>query len=210
MKRICLFTGISAPLLYAFTVILGGILWSDYNHFSDAISELTATEAPYRLPLNILFSISLVLATLFAVTAFLFVGRFGNRLLKAGMTILIAITVLSFLWAFFPMDPRGEEITVRGMVHLILAGIVSPMTIISPILVGLGFRKIQVFRGYAVYSLISATLILVTGLMAVLSVQSNVAYLGLFERLTIGSYQQWMGISALVFYRQWGKNLESI
>ncbi len=203
MKRVCLVAGISAPLLYVFTVILGGILWPGYSHFSEAISELTVRGAPHRLPLNILFSISLILATLFAITAFLFVRQFGNRLLRAGMVILITITVLSFLWAFFPMDPRGAEATSRGIVHLILAGVVSPLTIISPTLVGVGLRKTEEFRDYTIYSLVSAALILATGLTAVLSIQYGDAYVGLFERLTIGSYQQWMGISALVFFRRW-------
>ncbi len=203
MKKMCLIAGVSSPVMYAFTVILGGILWPGYSHLSDAISELTATGAPFRFSLNVLFSASLILGAFFAVIAFRFVKRFRIRLVRTGMGILVLITILSFLWAFFPMDPREAEATFRGIVHLILAGVVSPLTIISPTLVGLGLRKIEEFRAYAIYSLVSAAFILATGLTAVLSIQYGDAYVGLFERLTIGSYQQWMGISALVFYHRW-------
>lgn len=200
MKRTYLLSGVAAPLVYAFTVILGGALWRDYSHISQAISELTAAGAPFRLPLNILFSISLVLAAVFALAAYHYVSRYNIRLLKASMGILLTITVLSFLWAFFPMDPRGAEATVQGIIHLVLAGIVSPLTIICPILVGLGFRKIEGFKGYAAYSLLSAALILATGALAALSTQNDAAYLGVYARLTIGSYQQWFLCSALIFY----------
>ena len=47
MKRAYLLSGVASPLIYAFTVILGGVLWHDYSHASQAISELTAAGAPF-------------------------------------------------------------------------------------------------------------------------------------------------------------------
>jgi len=204
LNTVYLLTGIAAPLIYAFTVILGGILWRDYSHVSQAISELTATDAPYRLPLNILFSISGILAALFAGSAYFYVKKFKSALLQAAMGIFLIITILSFLWAFFPMDPRGAEATVQGVIHLVLAGIVSPLTILCPILVGFGFRKIEGFEAYSMYSLISAAVILVTGVLAVISANYEAVYLGVYTRLTIGSYQLWVALSAMMLYA-WGK-----
>ena len=201
MKKIYLATGIAAAALYAFTVVLGGLLAQDYNHATQAISELTALGAPFRLPLNLLFSLSLIMAAVFSLSAFHYVRQFNSKLLKTGMGILFAISVLSMLWAFFPMDPRGAEASVRGIIHLALAGVVSPLTIVCPILVGLGFRKVEKFKGYAFYSLVSGLLIMITGIVTVVSTQYDAAYLGIYERLTIGSYQQWMAVSALVFIR---------
>ena len=203
MKRSYLITGIASPAVYAFTVFLGGVLWQDYSHVNQAISELTATGAPFRLTLNILFTISLILAVIFAVNALRFVRQFNKKVLTAGMGALLTVTTLSLLWAFFPMDPHGAEPTTAGIIHLVLAGIVSPLTIISPVLVWVGFRKIADFQGYAVYSLLSAILIFVTGILTVFSAQSGATFFGVYERLTIGSYQQWMAGSALFFYLRW-------
>jgi len=47
VKRAYLLSGVASPLIYAFTVILGGVLWHDYSHASQAISELTAAGAPF-------------------------------------------------------------------------------------------------------------------------------------------------------------------
>ncbi len=201
MKRIYLLSGVVSPFLYTFTVILGGLLWHDYSHTSQAISELTAAGAPFRLTLNILFSISLLLACCFAITSLQYIKQYNNRSLNISMWILFTISILSLLWAFFPMDPRGADTTIQGVVHLILAGIVSPLTIICPVLVGLGFRKINKFKGYTIYCLISAAIILVTGVIAALSTQNESAYMGIYARLTIGSYQQWLAVTALFFYR---------
>ena len=200
MKRVHLLFGVVSPILYAFTVILGGVLSDDYNHASQAISELTAAGAPFRLTLNILFSVSLLLAAYFAITSLQYIKQFNIRLLNISMWILLVISVLSLLWAFFPMDPRGADTTIQGVIHLILAGIVSPLTIICPMLVGLGFRKINRFKGYSIYCLATAAIILVTGVIAALSAQNESVYMGIFTRLTIGSYQQWLAITAMFFY----------
>ena len=207
MKKLYLATGIVAPVIYVFTVVLGGFLSQDYYHTTQAISELTALGAPFRLPLNLLFSLSLIVAAVFALTAFHYVRVFDSKLLRIGMGILLAISILSMLWAFIPMDPRGAETSLQGIMHLALAGIISPLTILCPILVGLGFRKVEKSKGYAFYSIVSGVLIMVTGILAVVSTQYHAAYLGIYERLTIGSYQQWMAVSAMFFVHQYKKGI---
>ena len=200
MKDRMLLLGVASPVLYALTVILGGALWAEYDHIRQAISELTAAGAPHQLPLNILFSIALICAGVFAGAAIRYVGRFRQRLLSGGMYILLIITVLSFVWAFFPMDPRGAEPTVRGQIHLLLAGIVSPLTILCPLAVGLGLRSVPWFQKYRVYCYITAAIILVTGLVAAMSAVSVSPYMGLYARLTIGTYQQGLAGTAMVVY----------
>ena len=70
--------GIATPALYAFTVVLGGLLSHDYNHTTQAISELTAMGVPFRLPLNLFFSLSLIMAAVFALIAFHYVRQFNS------------------------------------------------------------------------------------------------------------------------------------
>ena len=204
VKRSYLLMGLAGPLLYGFTVLLGGWLWEEYDPTAQAISELTAVGAPFKLPLDILFSLSLLLTAGFALAAWQLVRPFGSRLLKVGIGLIFVIAALSFLWAFFPMDPRGAEVTIPGIIHLVLAGIVSPLTILCPILVGRGAGNITGLEGYSIYSHVSGLLIFAFGLLAA---GSGGTYLGVYTRLTIGFYQLWIAVTALVFYLCWPRVL---
>jgi hypothetical protein len=67
------------------------------------------------------------------------------------MGIFIGIQILSFSWGFFPMDPMGTEATFAGTMHNILGAIVALATIVMRLLMGLGLRRVDDFRGYAGY-----------------------------------------------------------
>jgi hypothetical membrane protein len=58
--------GILAPVLYVFTVILGGAISPEYSHVSQAVSDLIATDAPNKPLLDALFAIYNLLAIAFA------------------------------------------------------------------------------------------------------------------------------------------------
>ncbi len=47
-NRLLAVCGILAPLLYTFTVILGGVITPNYSHVANAISELIESGAPYK------------------------------------------------------------------------------------------------------------------------------------------------------------------
>ncbi|MCR3922701.1 MAG: DUF998 domain-containing protein [Firmicutes bacterium] len=200
MKKHYHLFGIVAPSLYIATVILGGFLQRDYSHTDQAISELTTSGAPYALQLNVLFTISGIMATIFAWSAYFYVSKFNSRLLKLAMGTLITVTLVSLVWPLFPMDARGAEQTAHGIIHLALAGIVSPLTILCPALTAVGFMQIEGFKGYVIASFIFSSIILITGILAVHSTQIGAANLGIYTRLTIGTYQLWMAYSAAVFY----------
>jgi hypothetical protein len=113
------------------------------------------------------------------------------------MGILVAIQVLSFSWGFFPMDPLGAEATFAGTMHNVLGGVVAMATIVMPLLMGLGLRRLDDFNRYAVYSFISSAIIFVSGLTGVILAGQGVHLFGLFERITIGTYEVWIFVTAL-------------
>ena len=78
-----LLAGMAAPLVYAATVILGGLLTPDYSHVDQAISELTATGALRRGQVEMGFVFYNVLVVLFAV-GLLFRTRHWSRMFRWG------------------------------------------------------------------------------------------------------------------------------
>ena len=106
LRKIPIYCGIAAPVLYVITAIVGAALRSDYSHIVNAISELISNGAPNKAILDVVFNIYNALLLVFAIGAYIALKN-APRLCRISMGILIGIQILSFSWGFFPMDPLG-------------------------------------------------------------------------------------------------------
>jgi hypothetical protein len=197
LRKILVSCGIGAPILYIATAIIGAALRpDDYSHIANAISELLSNGAPNKDVLDVVFNIYNALLLAFAIGAYS-ASKKMPRITRVAMGILIGIQVLSFSWGFFPMDPLGAEATFAGTMHNVLGGVVALATIIMPLLMGLGVRHLDGFNRYAVYSFVSSAIIFVSGLTGVILAGQGIQLFGLFERITIGTYEVWIFVTAL-------------
>jgi len=196
LRKILLCCGIAAPVLYVVTVIAGAAVRSDYSHIVNAISELISNGAPNKAVLDVIFNLYNALLLAFAIGGFIAVKN-EPRLCRLAMGIFIGIQVLSFSWGFFPMDPLGSAPTFAGAMHNILGGVVALATILMPLLMGLGLRKSKDFHRYVIYSWVSSAIIFVSGLTGVILGGQGLLVFGFFERITIGTYEVWILVTAL-------------
>ena len=196
IRKILLYCGIAAPILYGITVIVGAAMRNDYSHIINAISELISNGAPNKAILDVIFNIYGALLLAFAIGGYIALKN-APRLCRVAMGIFIGIQILSFSWGFFPMDPIGAEPTFAGTMHNVFGGVVALASIVMPLLMGLGLRRSDDFHGYAIYSLISSAIIFVSGLSGVILAGQGLHVFGFFERITIGTYEAWIFATAL-------------
>ena len=196
IRKILLYCGIAAPILYGITVIVGAAMRNDYSHIINAISELISYGAPNKAILDVIFNIYGALLLAFAIGGYIALKN-APRLCRVAMGIFIGIQILSFSWGFFPMDPIGAEPTFAGTMHNVFGGVVALASIVMPLLMGLGLRRSDDFHGYAIYSLISSAIIFVSGLSGVILVGQGLHVFGFFERITISTYEVWIFATAL-------------
>jgi hypothetical protein len=196
LRKILLCCGIAAPVLYVVTVIVGAAVRSDYSHIVNAISELISNGAPNKAVLDVIFNFYNALLLAFAIGGFIALKNV-HRLCRVAMGIFIGIQILAFSWGFFPMDPLGSAPTFAGTMHNVLGGVVALATILMPLLMGLGLRGLDNFRGYALFSWIASALIFVAGLTGVILSGQGFLVFGFFERITIGTYEIWIFVTAL-------------
>jgi hypothetical protein len=195
-RKILLYCGFAAPVLYVITVIVGAAVRNDYSHIVNAISELISNGAPNKALLDVIFNIYNALLLSFAIGGFIAVKN-AHRLCRVAMGIFIGIQILSFSWGFFPMDPLGSEATFAGTMHNVLGGVVALATILMPLLMGLGLRRLGDYRGNAIFSFIVSAIIFVSGLTGVILSGQGFLVFGFFERITIGTYEVWIFVTAL-------------
>lgn len=197
MRKNLYVIGIITPLLYIFTVILGGILWPGYSHVAQAISELSMDSAPNRVLMDGLFGIYGVLLLLFG-TGFAFQwGKSVNKQLSASGIVLVLCAISGLLMAFFRQDLIGAPLTFTGLMHLILAGVASLTTILAIFLASAGFHKMNDTAGLSKFSLVMGILILVSGGLTAASPTQFPAVFGILERITIGSFMLWLLVTSV-------------
>lgn len=192
MKKIYPLLGMIGPLIYIAAVIMGGALRGDYNPFYNSISELLIPGSPNLVILSILFGVYNLSLILFSWGILRDSELAKGKSLKVAAVMITVIGVLGLLFIFFPQDPRGAPATLSGNIHLALAGITSPLTILAVFLGGFSFRKERKNKPFVWYSYLSVLLILISGGMTAASISNNSPYGGLLERITIFTFLIWV------------------
>lgn len=198
-RKLTLF-GMLGALAYAFHVVLGGFLWKGYSHIRQPISDLTAQGAPDRAFLTGITSVYAIFSIIFAIAAFMYIKKLKVKILSTGFILFICMHIVSASYNFFPEDLAGAQATFRGIMHWVVTGAIVPLTILSVLLIGLGFRKVKGFRGYSVYTVITSIILFTAGGASVIILSQGLGVFGLFERLNIGSLQLWMFLVSLKLF----------
>jgi hypothetical protein len=209
-KPILKIIGILAPILYLATAIIGLVLKLGYIHIKYSISALISNGVPNKILLNNLFSIYGILIITFAAGLLLFILSYHksenyNNLGKTGIVFLLIVGFFGLiLILFFPMDPNNTPITFKGVLHLILAYLMSFSTMFVVLFFVLWFKAVKL-KNLCIYSLISLIVIFIFGIISVAIERQANPFLGLFERIMILAFLQWIPVTAI-----WIINLKNI
>ena len=101
------------------------------------------------------------------------------------------IAILGALMFFFPQDPRSALLTTAGLIHLILAGIISISTILAASIAGVAFFKESHYK-HAYQSWFFSMGIFITGILTAFGLAHDSPIGGLYERLVVGTFLIWI------------------
>ena len=190
---------IMAAISYVLAVIIGGFLKENYSHVYNAISELSEVGTKNIAVVNILFLFYNYILIIYSVL-YLFLYKKTMDLKTMIIYILIFICGLSgIMMEIFPQEPRGIELTIKGIMHFVFAGIAAIATILITVLSWIKYKKIN--ETYSSYSLMSFIVIFVAGLVNIILMNIGVDnFFGLIERITIGSFIVWLFVTGLYKY----------
>ena len=195
--RLAILAGILAPLLYAATVVLGGLLTPGYSHVADPISALIQSGAPAKPILDLLFTAYNLLLIGFGLGLSAVFAERGEPISRLAPAMLALIGALGLVMAPLPMDPIGATPTVRGTAHIVIAGLQSLSTIIAILAVAVSLRRYPARRRFSAYSQVTLAILLLSGGLAAWAVAHRSPLTGLAERVTIGAFQQWVFVLAV-------------
>jgi hypothetical membrane protein len=183
--------GAVAVIIYVLHVVIGGLLWENYSHLQQPISDLTATGAPNRVLLLMLTTTYGIVVFIFAVSFTILESKKHSKYFRWGGICFVLMHVISISYGLFPEDLAGDSVTLLGTMHIIITVLIVPFTILAPLLIGLGLLKDQEWKSFAIYSVVTSIMILMLGATSGIFYANKFAYFGLVERLNIGSLQLW-------------------
>jgi len=193
--------GVIGTVFYFLHVIIGKMNYPGYSSISQAVSDLTAADAPSR-------EIATSLATtngFFTVTAVtLLCVFFQNKLNKpfrVGIYLFAFMEWVSAIgYMLFPLTEKGYAGTFQDVMHVIVTALVVGVSVASMILIAVGSMKSVINKKFGFFT------IAVLGAMMLGSIGIGVLpieYLGLTERVSV--YSVVIYSAALCLFAFWYK-----
>lgn len=196
-RSILLATGFVAPLVYVATVLAGGWATPGYDHVSQPVSALFETGAPHALAVSLAFVGYNILLVAFGLGLHL-VWRDADIWRRLTAWAILLNGAFGLLIELAPMDPVGAPATLPGTVHLVLAGLLVVTCMAAMALMVVSWRR---RRTHARSSGITVGLLILmvgAGALAAGAATAGWPWLGVFQRLTIGSYLVWLPMLAAI------------
>lgn len=195
-KLFCL-TGLLGIVFYLAHDVIGAMNYPGYNWMSQAVSDLTATDAPsfaIASGLSSVYGIMSVACCLFVCV----LSAKRHKLTRIGIALFTVMNLISAVgYSIFPLSGAGYDGSVQSFIHVyVITTAVVLLSIVSLILIAIGsFKDKQ--KGIAICALIALVL------MFVGAVGSNVVpkeYFGIVERFSTYSAVVFTGVLGVYFY----------
>jgi hypothetical protein len=197
--------GIVYPVTYVVVNdVIAAARYPDYSRTDQAVSELSANGAPTRRFLVRLLPAFSALNVAFGIG----VGEAarGRRALRATSLVLLGSGATNLAWLPLPMSSRDAiargEASDSDTGHLVLSGLT-----VAEIVALLGAGSGAFGTRFRMYSLCSAAVVLLSGALtsrqaAKLTNGQPTPRMGLYERISIGAWLQWMAVLAIILLRE--------
>jgi hypothetical protein len=194
LRSLLLACGLAYALLYVvMNDLVAASLYEGYSRVSQAVSELSATQAPTRGMLRAMIWPFAALELAFGVGVW--AASDGRRALQVVGGVVAAHALISPLWLLAPMTSRSEmggSMPATDLGHLVL----SAATVLM-IVAMLGFSAAAFQRWFRAYSLLSVGAVLLFGALTGIEAQhlpssGATPLMGLYERIAMAAWLLWM------------------
>jgi hypothetical protein len=197
MKKWFFIFAIFAILSYFTHVWIGTFFYQGYNPLSQAISDLTADDSPVKHITRIFSNLYGFLSVIVVIGFILFRKEFKRKIVRLGILLFSIMMIVSAVgYALFPLSEAGLAQSFQDIMHMVVTIIVVSLTIISLILLAIGFK-------YKVYRAITITgfMLLMLSSLSMPLVGPN--YFGVMERVNVYTVVLYFGfLSTIIFYKQ--------
>ena len=174
---------IVALLSYTVAVVFSPLDYPGYNWMAQAVSDLSAANAPsLRLwnQLSSLYNISILICAMMVCAG---IQGKGSRLLRSGIYLFTAMEWISAAgFSMFPLSDSGYAGTFQDKMHILSTILVVLLSIVSFVILIIAGVKRKEYRSFGVFAGIAL------GMMLVGALGMNIVpeeYFGVVERFSV-------------------------
>ena len=142
INYLCL-SGVLAFLFYLLHDIVGAMNYPGYDFMSQAVSDLTATDAPSFVVASGISSVYGMFSLVCCACLCVLVGSLKSKTLKIGVYLFAIMNLVSAVgYSLFPLSGAGYDGSVQSFIHVYIVTIlVVLLSIVSLILIMVGSFK---------------------------------------------------------------------
>ena len=179
----CGLLGIVALLSYTTAVVFSPLAYPGYNWMAQAVSDLSATNAPSLRLWNQLSSLYNICTLICAMMVCAGIQGKGSRLLRTGIYLFTAMEWISAVgFSVFPLSDSGYAGTFQDKMHILSTILVVLLSIVSLVILIIAGVKRKEYRSFGVFAGIAL------GMMLVGALGMNIVpkeYFGVVERFSV-------------------------
>lgn len=175
--------GVVSFLSYATAVVFAPLAYPGYDWLSQAVSDLSAANAPSLALWNRLSALYNVCEVVCVTVVCLGVQHKQNKLLKTGVYIFAAMEWISAVgYRAFPLSDSGYAGTAQDVMHMVVTVAVVLLSIASLVLVIVAGARDKTCLSYCICAAVALCMMLV-GALGMKIVPA--AYFGVVERFSV-------------------------
>ena len=199
-EQVLLVCGILSSLLYIAMNVFIPMLWSEYSVASQAVSELSAIDAPTRPLWVVLGTIYTLLYAAFGWGVWRTAGH--NRRLRIVGGLVMAHGIFGLFWP--PMHLRGAPFSLTDAMHIVFSAVTLLLMVLA-----IGFGAAALGKRFRLYSIATIVIFVVFGTLTGIegpAVAKNLPtpWIGVWERINIGAFMLWVIVLAVAILRRPG------
>ena len=179
----CGLLGIVALLSYTVAVVFSPLAYPGYNWMAQAVSDLSASNAPSLGLWNQLSSLYNICTLICAMMVCAGIQGKGSRLLRTGIYLFTAMEWISAVgFSMFPLSDSGYAGTFQDKMHILSTILVVLLSIVSLVTLIIAGVKRKEYRSFGVFAGIAL------GMMLVGALGMNIVpkeYFGVVERFSV-------------------------
>ena len=174
---------IVALLSYTVAVVFSPLDYLGYNWMAQAVSDLSASNAPSLGLWNQLSSLYNICTLICAMMVCAGIQGKGSRLLRSGIYLFTAMEWISAVgFSMFPLSDSGYAGTFQDKMHILSTILVVLLSIVSLVMLIIAGTKRKEYRSFGVFAGIAL------GMMLVGALGMNIVpkeYFGVVERFSV-------------------------
>lgn len=195
--------GVISFLSYASAVIFSPLAYPGYNWMKQAVSDLSAADAPSRVLWNQISSLYGICGLISMTLVCVYIQGRLSKTLRYGIYAFTIMNGISFVgYYIFPLTSSGYAGTFQDVMHVVVTGLVVLFSIISLVLIIIGgFKKTQ-YRYLAIGAGIALTLMIAGPIGIGLAPKSMFGVFERFSTMSATAFTMFLGICLMIGYKE--------